>query len=44
MASTAGAFIMFNRFDQASRFHYKTIEVLIDAVPQYWGRIIQSAN
>ena len=39
-----GAFIMFNHFDQASRFHYKTIELLIDAVPQYWGRIIQSAN
>jgi hypothetical protein len=39
-----GAFIMFNHFDQASRFHCKTIELLIDAVPQYWGRIIQSAN
>jgi hypothetical protein len=39
-----GAFIVFNHSDQASRFHYKTIELLIDAVPQYWGRIIQSTN
>jgi hypothetical protein len=31
-----GAFIVFNHFDQASRFQYKTIELLIDAVPQYW--------
>ena len=31
-----GAFIVFNDFDQASRFHYKTNELLIDAVPQYW--------
>jgi hypothetical protein len=31
-----GAFIVFNHFDQAGRFHYKTIELLIEAVPQYW--------
>ena len=39
-----GAIVMFNHFDQAGRFHYKTIELLIDTVPQYWVRIIQSAN
>jgi hypothetical protein len=31
-----GAFIVFNHFDQASQFQYKTIELLIEAVPQYW--------
>jgi hypothetical protein len=31
-----GAIVMFNHFDQASQFQYKTIELLIEAVPQYW--------
>jgi hypothetical protein len=44
MASTAVQSSCSTTSTRPAGFHYKTIELLIDTVPQYWVRIIQSTN